>query len=399
MTNQTGTFWSASSRIAAFLRKAVAILFSLLVVVLLMLAVVWYFLPVWGPPLAERLLPAGISLTFDGRPVWHQGALRLPDVALNRGQCVWIAGKAVSVRRQAGMWQIGAGQVQVDSGCMENIASGEQDRPLTWSTVENALPTMDVHVEQLTLAAWPDYAGDLDLMVRAGLARVRFHNACVTLAAQLRERQLTLDQFTLTSPSLADQHAQEVAVWQINLRGGMTLSARVTAAPEQGALTADMTLPGAAPLAVLLDWRQTQGVLRITDPRNEIILAQLPWRIDQSHLRISNGEWRWPYATQPLSGQITATLVRRPDALNSMDITARMNMLTQGLRGKANAVLTVGPGTLGLMDNALPFHFTGLANVGDLSLDASIPGQLRGPLTAPTLALLSGALLRVVGPV
>ncbi len=397
MTNLTGTFWRASQRIAAFLHKAVAISFSLLVMILLLLAMAWYFLPAWGPSLAERWLPNGVSLVLDGRPVWRQGALRVPDFVLNRGQCAWIAGSAVSVRRQAGSWQIGAERVQVDSGCA--VAGGDRDRPLTWSDLETALPPMDVHIEQLALAAWPEYSGSLDIRTRAGVAQVRFHNARLSLAAQLRERQLTLDQFTLTSPRLTDPHAQDVALWQITLRGQITLSAPVAAAPERGALTVDVILPGDAPLAAVLDWRQTQGVLSVTDPRSAMILAQLPWRIDQGQLRIMDGEWRWPYATQPLSGRVTAVLGPRQDAVNGIDITARMNMLTQGLRGKANAVLSLGPGSLGLTDNALAFHFTGLANMGDLSLDASIPGQLRGPLIDPTLALLPGALLRVVGPV
>src|SRR5476651_46704 len=131
MTNRTGTFWRAFPRTAAFLRRAAAIMCSLLVMVALLLVLVWSFLPVLGPLLAERVLPAGVSLVFDGRPVWHQGALRLPDFALNRGQCIGFAGKAVSVRRQAGNWQIDAEQVQVDSDCLGNVADSDQDRPLS----------------------------------------------------------------------------------------------------------------------------------------------------------------------------------------------------------------------------------------------------------------------------
>ncbi|MBT9433205.1 hypothetical protein JZM24_15750 [Candidatus Sodalis endolongispinus] len=87
------------------------------------------------------------------------------------------------------------------------------------------------------------------------------------------------------------------------------------------------------------------------------------------------------------------------DRLARLGVSARLNVLTQGLHGRANAVLNIGHGTLRLTDNRLPFRLNGKVNDNNLSLDSAIPVELRGDVTAPYLALLPGALLRLVGGV
>ncbi len=78
-------------------------------------------------------------------------------------------------------------------------------------------------------------------------------------------------------------------------------------------------------------------------------------------------------------------------------ISARLNVITDGHNGKGNAVLTLGPGKVGLTDSDLRFQLTGQANLSDFSMTASIPGIVSGTILNPTLVLQSGSLLRLWG--
>ncbi|WP_413738826.1 YdbH domain-containing protein [Sodalis sp. RH21] len=490
MTSVSGTFWHGIRRVGVFLRKPGRIILVMPAALLITLAAGWYFLPFWLPVVAGLALPADVRVVLDGRPGWQNGAITLPGLSLNRPTCVWLTGQDLSARRRGGVWRLTTGQVTLDTACAASTPAQAGSAPLTWASLDRIVPQTELHIDRLTVAPWQGYAGSLDLAHLAGRTQLRYHNERLTLAAQLREQQLTIDEFTLraeaaplaavaqalpesmagirpatsaasirgalpsalpstilatvarfipggapgrpgASPATIPGSATDIpagampgnipyalpvagpgkagadnpavgggsGAWQITLRGAMTLSPQVAMPPQQGQIYAALILPGGIPLDATLSWRQTQGVLQVAEPHSGIMLARLPWRIAGADLLITDGDWRWPYATQPLSGHIAVTLNNWLAGEQALAITARMNMLTQGLRGKANAVLTVGPGPLRLVDNALDFHFTGTANQGDLALYASIPGQLRGLLTDPILAMLPGALLRVVGPV
>ncbi|MCW2484117.1 hypothetical protein J5224_34330, partial [Candidatus Symbiopectobacterium sp. NZEC135] len=146
-----------------------------------------------------------------------------------------------------------------------------------------------------------------------------------------------------------------------------------------------------------LNWQGTQGVLRLEAQHDSTPLVSLPWKMSPDRIDIENGVWRWPYAAQPLSGNVSMTLHDWRDGWQQTRIDARLNMLTQGHNGRANAVLVLGPGRLGLLDSALRFQLTGQANLADISLSATIPGEIRGSVINPTLALLPGSLLRAWG--
>ncbi|WP_413722815.1 YdbH family protein [Sodalis sp. RH24] len=429
MTDASGAY----RRAGLFLRRSGAVALLLLALLGLTVAVGWFFLPLWLPVAARLVLPADVDITLTGRPRWHQGTVILPGFALNRPSCVWITGQNISARRQDGAWRILAGQVTVDSTCNAPRAREESGEPLTWAAVEQVLPRFTLGIGRLTVAPWQAYAGGLELEHLAAGTRAYYHNEHLRLALSLRDRQLSISDLTFTgaqpqppralpalpvfnapfglqnpapaslaappqpAPLFPARPAVLSGALRIGLTGDMTLSPQVMMPPEQGELTAGLVLPDGRPVNADIIWRQRQGALLVTDGQTDIRLARLPWRIAGDDLQITDGEWRWPYATQPLSGNIALTLAHWLDGPDALGLTARMNMLTQGLRGKANAVLTVGPGPLRLSDNALDFRFTGTANQGGLSLSASIPGQLRGLLTDPTLALLPGALLRVTG--
>jgi hypothetical protein len=123
----------------------------------------------------------------------------------------------------------------------------------------------------------------------------------------------------------------------------------------------------------------------------------MPWTLGDKQITITQGQWRWPYATQPLAGGLNLTLNNWSDNLNQATLSGRLNVLTQGHNGKANAVLTLGPGRIGLLDSEINFQLTGQANLPKVSLSASFPATLTGSIVNPLIALHSGALLRAWG--
>ena len=125
----------------------------------------------------------------------------------------------------------------------------------------------------------------------------------------------------------------------------------------------------------------------------------LPWEVAPQRLSIKQGEWRWPYSGQPLNGGLNIALHDWSKGWDETEISARLNVITAGHNGKGNAVLTLGPGKVGLTDSDLRFQLTGQANLADFSTTASIPGVIGGSILNPTLVLQPGSLLRLWGKV
>ncbi|CAK8738224.1 hypothetical protein SODG_001923 [Sodalis praecaptivus] len=117
------------------------------------------------------------------------------------------------------------------------------------------------------------------------------------LAAELAldDRQLTLERLSLNgAPAPAP----------VVLQGKLTLAPGARLLPERGAVQGGLTLANGTVLTFDLNWRQQQGVLSITDSQNGMTLVHLPWRISAREWVVSDGRWRWPYATQALAGEL-----------------------------------------------------------------------------------------------
>lgn len=72
--------------------------------------------------------------------------------------------------------------------------------------------------------------------------------------------------------------------------------------------------------------------------------------------------------------RIRGQRVERPVALSlgnwqqgteQMQVSGRLNVLTQGQAGKGNAVLNIGPGKLSMDSSDMPLQLTGEAKLGD----------------------------------
>ena len=125
----------------------------------------------------------------------------------------------------------------------------------------------------------------------------------------------------------------------------------------------------------------------------------LPWEVAPQRVSIRQGEWRWPHSGQPLNGGLSVALHDWSKGWDETEISARLNVITAGHNGKGNAVLTLGPGKVGLTDSDLRFQLTGQANLADFLRHRVDSGVIGGSILNPTLVLQPGALLRLWGKV
>ncbi len=110
-----------------------------------------------------------------------------------------------------------------------------------------------------------------------------------------------------------------------------------------------------------------------------------PLGVPRQRLTISDGRWNLPYQDF-LSGRLAFNIDNRqagPDAR----VSGRLNILTRGDAGKANAVLTICPGKLASMDSSeMPLQLTGEAKQKYFNLYAVLPA-FRGSSADPQLTL------------
>jgi hypothetical protein len=172
----------------------------------------------------------------------------------------------------------------------------------------------------------------------------------------------------------------------VTVSGTLTLPHIPDGLPEQGALRGQLALAGIPdPLQITLDWQQQSGTLSAIAEQQSTPLLTLPWHISSQQIDITQGQWSWPYAGQPLSGGIALSAKNWQQGLPASEISGRLNLLTQGRGGKGNVVLTLGPGHLDWSDSQLPFRLTGESKLASLQFFAGLPGELRGPLLDPQL--------------
>lgn len=360
--------------------------------VLLLSVSVTLFLTIthWLPRLAGVWLPANTTLHLDSHVSWRNGGLWLPAVSYRVGTCEMVTVRSLSLKRSDGRWQLHAGNVEINSDCASQLPSGSQvPSPTSQLDWPSLLPAADVAIERLAVSPWQDWAGSLQLRLDSKQQRVSYQGKNVKLQAMLQDQQLNILSLSVNVPGLTQP---------VTVSGKVTLSKRLDTLPESGALQAGLTMEDIPhPLKANLNWQQDQGELTLTQKDDGMSLFKLPWQVTSSQITVALGEWRWPYASQPLSGGINLSLRNWRLGLAQTDINGRLNMLTQGRGGIGNMVLTLGPGRLDWSHSQLPFRLTGESKVSQLLFFAAIPGEVQGALLDPVLALKPGALLRMRG--
>ncbi|THD38884.1 YdbH family protein [Pantoea sp. R102] len=368
------------------LRRLLAALLALILLLLGLLLTLTH----WLPRLAGIWLPENTRVELHGAPHWRQGRLVFPDVRYLAGDCLLAQVADVGLGRTQQRWQLDAREVALNSDCLQALPhSATRDAPRSLAEWQQMLPGADIHLQQLSILPWQQYAGRFDLTLDKDLQQLRYQGDNLRVAARLQGQQLHIDQLQLSHPILPQP---------VELHGNLTLPTFADGLPVAGELSGALNLTQwPQPLALTLNWQQQQGELVVRQQQEPQPLLQLPWQVDAQQIRITAGHWRWPFGSQPLSGGVALTLDDWQLGLEQTQIRGRFNLLTAGRGGKGNLVLSVGPGKLSLTDSALPFQLTGESKFADLQLYGTIPGQLHGMLSDPQLSLQPGALLRLRG--
>ncbi|MFY0401976.1 YdbH family protein [Pantoea dispersa] len=368
------------------LRRLLAALLALILLLLGLLLTLTH----WLPRLAGIWLPENTRVELHGAPHWQQGRLVFPDVRYLAGDCLLAQVADVGLGRTQQRWQLDAREVALNSDCLQALPhSATRDAPRSLAEWQQMLPGADIHLQQLSILPWQQYAGRFDLTLDKDLQQLRYQGDNLRVAARLQGQQLHIDQLQLSHPILPQP---------VELHGNLTLPTFADGLPVAGELSGALNLTQwPQPLALTLNWQQQQGELVVRQQQEPQPLLQLPWQVDAQQIRITAGHWRWPFGSQPLSGGVALTLDDWQQGLEQTQIRGRFNLLTAGRGGKGNLVLSVGPGKLSLTDSALPFQLTGESKFADLQLYGTIPGQLHGMLSDPQLSLQPGALLRLRG--
>ncbi|AGO55427.1 YdbH [Serratia plymuthica 4Rx13] len=371
--------------------KRLKVFIGIVTGIVILLLALWQTLPRWLPRVLAHWLPQGSQLVLQGKPRWQQGALQLDGARFTAQDCLLAAVGPTRLTYRQGRWQLIGDKLSIDSACLSKLPAGDANSaPLALDKLQKQLPLLDVTINDFTVIPWQHYAGKLQLQASAGGQHLLYQGKNLSVEAVLdKHQQLTLNSMTLTPPNSPQP---------LHLTGKIAIPLDLDSLPAQGALQGEMQT-GYLEKPLLLDmrWQQQQGVLTLTEKGDDKPLVTLPWEITPQQVSINQGEWRWPYSQQPLNGGLNVALHDWSKGLDETQISARLNVITAGHNGKGNAVLTLGPGKVGLIDSDLRFQLTGQANLADFSMTASIPGILSGTILNPTLVLQPGSLLRLWG--
>ncbi|KAB7896594.1 YdbH family protein [Rouxiella sp. S1S-2] len=372
------------------LKHLLLTLLTVAMVLVLLLITLWKTLPQWLPAVAKHWLPPGTQLSFSSSPSWSDGELILPGVRYLAQDCLLADAQNVRLNKPSTGWDLQLDALNIDTACLSKLPASEGSGALSLADIQKQLPFGQLHIANLNVTPWQQYAGDLQVINDGKTQTLHYKGKALNFDAALDNQQwLVIDTLSLMPPG-GDEPLQ--------LAGKLMLPAALDTLPAEGELRGEVhTALVPHPIEISLNWQEKSGQLSLTEQGQSQPLINLPWQLGDKQIQILQGQWRWPYAAQPLSGGLNLTLNNWSDKLDQTTLSGRLNVLTQGHNGKGNAVLTLGPGRVGLLDSDIAFQLTGQANLPQISLSASFPGTLNGSVLNPVIALHSGALLRAWG--
>ncbi|WP_228350795.1 MULTISPECIES: YdbH family protein [Limnobaculum] len=372
--------------------------YVLIVVTILILSLMtlWATISTWLPKVAGLWLPEGTQLIFTQPPQLIKRGISLNGIQFLAQDCFLADAGPLTLIYQDRQWKLHGNSLDIDTHCLEKLTTQEtsvdDDTPLSIADIQKQLPAFSLSLDRLSITPWESYSGRVDLTSNKQGQRLSVKGNLLSGSALLNDRQmLTLESLSLHIPDSDDI---------IQLNGEIQVPVSLDAIPEQGNIDGEfVTTYVNKPLLLKLNWQQQDGHLTVTPQGEKESLLDVPWTLEGKRLVVTQGQWRWPYASQPFTGGISMTLTDWSSDYNEANIEARLNVVTQGSAGKGNAVLTFAPGKISLKESDLNFQLTGKMNEEQLSLYTTIPGKLSGTIANPTLNLLSGSLLRVTGAV
>ncbi|WP_142502031.1 YdbH family protein [Klebsiella sp. 2680] len=369
-------------------KAAIALLLALVLLPLALLLTLTH----WVPTLAGIWLPAGTRIAFDESPRLTRSSLRIPDLRYLVGDCE-IAHVANAELSRPSRWRLHIAELDINSACLNKLPESEvtSDAPKTLAEWQSMLPYSWLTIENLRLSPWEKWQGRLVMSLTPHQQDIGYSGKALSLQARLRGQTLTVSDF---SARLVDDRAP------VKLVGEFHMPLIPNGFPVDGQLFSTFAFPQNPGLVdAELMWQANRGQLLVTRRGEVEPMLDLPWEITPDRIAISDGRWHTDYAGNTLSGRVAFSVGNWQQGTGQMQVSGRLNVLTQGKAGKGNVVLNIGPGKLSMDGSDMPLQITGDAKFGDLIFYARLPAHLSGPLTAPELAFHPGALLRSRGSV
>ncbi|QKN82044.1 YdbH family protein [Scandinavium goeteborgense] len=368
-------------------KAAIALLLLLILLPLTLLLTLTH----WVPTLAGIWLPAGTRIAIEKSPRITRNSVRVPELRYLVGDCQLAEVHDLELSHPS-RWRVHVGQLDMNSTCLSKLpeSTPTPGAPRSLAEWQSMLPNSWLTIDQLRLSPWDKWQGKLAISLTPSMQTLTYDGDAVHLQANMKGQQLTVSRFE------AKVQADEPP---IKLVGQFTMPLVPDGLPVSGHAVTTFQVPNPAALVdAELEWHENQGQLVMMERGNTEPLLDLPWELTRERLTISDGRWNWPWQDGvPLSGRVGLKIDNWQQGIEKMQISGRLNVLTQGDAGKGNAVLTIGPGTLSMDQSAMPLQLTGEAKYDDLVLYAILPAQLSGPLTDPKLSFAPGSLLRSRG--
>ncbi|ECM5568504.1 hypothetical protein PV16_00590 [Salmonella enterica subsp. enterica serovar Typhimurium] len=369
-------------------KAALALLLLLILIPLTLLMT----LGLWVPTLAGIWLPVGTRIALEQSPRLTRHGLVIPDLRYLVNDCS-LAHITQAELTHPSRWLLNIKSLKLDAACLAKLPATEASpaAPRTLAQWQSMLPNTWINIDNVILAPWPEWQGKLAISMTPVIQQIRYQGEKVKFQGQLRGQALTVSQLEIAA--LANQPP-------VSLAGEFVLPLVPDGLPVSGHAAATLRLPQEPSLVdAELEWRDNAGQLIVMARGNPDPILDLPWAVTRQRLTISDGRWNWPYQGFPLSGRLAFNIDNWQAGPDNAQVSGRLNILTQGDAGKANAVLTIGPGKLSMDSSEMPLQLTGEAKQKDLIFYAVLPAMFRGSLADPQLTFAPGALLRSRGRV
>ncbi|MEW7315086.1 YdbH family protein [Buttiauxella gaviniae] len=346
----------------------------------------------WLPTLAGIWLPQGTRIAMEASPRFTRGAVVVPDLRYLAGDCELATLKDATLSHPQ-RWRVHIDELNLNVDCLSKIPLDQSGpaAPRSLAEWQSLLPESLLTIDKVNITPFQQFTGELRLSLTPQQQSLHYEGPSLSVEAKLNGQILTLEK--LKVQALAGMDPLELA-------GTITLPPFADGLPEEGHLATKLRIPQEPELVdVAVNWNAEQGVLRMAKPNAAEALVTLPWTISDTIFEVNGGQWFWPYAGFPLRGGIALRVDGWKQGLENALISGRMNVVTQGSAGKANAVLNIGPGKLSMTNSALPVQLTGEAKQDGMVFYAVLPGEISGAIADPQLLFRPGALLRSRGRV
>ena len=365
---------------------------ALLLLAILLLLTLTMTIAYWLPTLAGIWLPQGTRIAMEASPRFKRGAIVVPDLRYFAEDCALATIKDATLSHPQ-RWRIHLDTLNLNVDCLSKMPLDQSGpaAPRTLSEWQSMLPESLITVARVNITPFQQFSGALRLTLTPQQQSLHYSGPSLSVDAQLNGQLLELKKLKI----------QAIAGMEpIELAGEITLPPLTTSLPEEGHLATKLRIPQEPELVdVALAWKAEEGAFTLAKPGAAEPLVTLPWTVSDTIFEVNGGRWFWPYTAVPLRGGIALRVDDWKKGLENAVISGRMNVITEGRAGKANAVLNIGPGKLSLINSALPVQLTGEAKQDGMVFYAVLPGEISGAIADPQLHFLPGALLRSRGRV